>query len=333
MAETRFFHVSPKGKMGRLQNLKEALEFQKKGDYVWLDFHDPTREQLDPLIEAFGVHPLSIEDCLDDDQIPKMEDYPTNTFFLFNYYGYENKEVLSDEIDFCLGKNFLISVSGHNSQSPNFFDKFDERLSRSALDIGKGPEYLLYVILDYIIDRKFAVIDRIQEEVEASEEKILKSPDDFQPGELMQIRACLLKLRKSLFHEREVLIRVCRKDSPFIGEKAIYFYRDIYDHLAKFLEFVEINREMLTSLMELYLSGINNRMAMVSNQINQVMRRLTTISVIFMPLTILSGVGGMSEWSYICGPENWKISYPAFFLLMGGIGYLNYWLLRKLDWL
>ena len=119
-------------------------------------------------------------------------------------------------------------------------------------------------------------------------------------------------LRKSLFHEREILVKICRKDCPFISEKAIFHYRDIYDHLAKFFELTETYRDIVTSLMEMYLSMLNNLMAKVANETNATVRRLTFITTIFMPLTLLAGIGGMSEWSMMTGPENWQIAYPAF---------------------
>ncbi len=125
-----------------------------------------------------------------------------------------------------------------------------------------------------------------------------------------------MSLRKSLFHEREILIKICRKDCPFIAEKAIFHYRDIYDHLAKFFELTESYRDIVTSLMEMYLSMLNNQMTKAANETNVTVRRLTFITTIFMPLTLLAGIGGMSEWSMMTGPENWRIAYPAFLLAM-----------------
>jgi len=105
-----------------------------------------------------------------------------------------------------------------------------------------------------------------------------------------------------------------------VSELAIYHFRDIYDHLAKFFEITEMNRDILTSLMEMYLSLINNRMARVANRTNSTVRRLTLITTIFMPLTLLAGIGGMSEWSMMTGPQNWRLAYPLFLLAMVVIG-------------
>ena len=153
----------------------------------------------------------------------------------------------------------------------------------------------------------------------------------FDPSELLHLRRDLLTVRKSLFHEREILVKICRKDSPFIPDKAIYLYRDIYDHLSKFFELTESSRDLVTSLMEMYLSMLNNQMTQAANDTNVIVRRLTFITTIFMPLTLLAGIGGMSEWSMMTGPQNWRIAYPAFLLAMVVLGVLNYFVIRWLE--
>jgi magnesium transporter len=193
----------------------------------------------------------------------------------------------------------------------------------------RGPEYLLHVILDYAIDKKLTAIEALQERVDAAEEELIQDTGTFEPGLLLHLRRDLLTMRKSLFHEREILVKICRRDSPFISEKSIYHFRDIYDHLTKSFEIVEVYREMVTNAMELYLSLINNKMARISNKLNATVRRLTLITTIFMPLTLLAGVGGMSEWSMMTGAQNWKIAYPLFLLAMLAIGAVNYWALKR----
>jgi magnesium transporter len=182
--------------------------------------------------------------------------------------------------------------------------------------------------LDYVVDHKSAAIEAVQDAIDTAEEEILQGPSAFSPGTLMRLRRDLLTLRKSLFHEREILVKVCRRDSPYVSEKAIYHFRDIYDHLTKYYEIVEICREMITSLMEMYLSIINNRMAELANRTNATVRRLTLITTVFMPLTLLAGIGGMSEWTMMTGQPNWKVAFPAFLLAMAAIGVFNYWLLK-----
>jgi magnesium transporter len=192
----------------------------------------------------------------------------------------------------------------------------------------QGPAFLMHIILDHIVDQKFLAIEALENELDTAEDTMLADASSFNPAELVRLRRDLLSLRKSLFHEREILVKICRKDCSFISEKAIFHYRDIYDHLAKFFELTESYRDILTSLMEMYLSMLNNQMAKSANETNATVRRLTFITTIFMPLTLLAGIGGMSEWSMMTGPQNWMIAYPAFLLAMVVIGFVNYYLLN-----
>ncbi len=331
MTDCRFSIITPKGQMSHAKDLAEALEALKGSDTVWLDYFNPTADELKQLIEPLHLHPLSIEDCLDDEQIPKIDLLPDYTFLLFNAFRCEEGALVVEEVDFLLGKNFLVTV--HRSASPDRLlgAKLDHAIALDLSNVRKGPDLLFHIILDYVVDEKLRAIETLQDGLELSQERILNDTASFSPHELMRLRRDVLSMRKSLLHEREVVARLCRRDSPFVTEKAIFAFRDIHDHLARFFEVTEICREMISSDMEIYLSIINNRMSMVANRTNRVMRRLTLITTIFMPMTLLAGVGGMSEWSMMTGAENWKTSYPAFIAIIALIGVVNYWILQWLD--
>jgi magnesium transporter len=328
MSESHFYHVSQKGKLTSIATIDTALTVAKDGGFLWLDYCRPTKEELSRLIDPLGLHPLSIEDCLDEDQIPKIEDFPRNTFIIFNTFEYFNKKLSIGEIDLFIGVNFLVTVSQLNSENRRLLDGIEHIVERDIENARHGPAFLMHVILDYVVDRKFLAIEALEDELETREEAMLADVSNFIPAELLQSRRDLLSLRKSLFHEREILIKICRKDCPFIPEKAIFHYRDIYDHLTKFFELTESYRDLVSSLMEMYLSMLNNQMTKAANETNIVVRRLTLITTIFMPLTLLAGIGGMSEWSMMTGPHNWRIAYPAFLLAIGIIGFINYCLLK-----
>jgi magnesium transporter len=189
----------------------------------------------------------------------------------------------------------------------------------------------MHEVLDYLVDQKYSAFDTMEDELEDAEETLMDDVTHFQPMQLIHLRRNLVSLRKSLYHEREILVKINRLDCPFIPEKTIVQYRDIYDHLSKFFELTETYREIETSLMELYTSLLNNRMTKMSNETNASVRRLTMIATVFMPLTLIASIGGMSEWTMITGQENWKISYPLFILAMLIIGLINYLFLRGLE--
>jgi len=331
MSGSSFVHISRAGKLVRMPSPASALEAAKKGGTPWLHYSQPTKEDLSELVDLLGLHPLSIEDCLDDNQIPKIEDYPKHSFILFNAFSYANKILWISEFDMFIGENFLVTVTGSGQGGEPVLKNLEHIVELDMANAVNGPAFVAHVLLDHIVDQKFLAIEALEEEINTAEDVILSEPTQFNPADLLHLRREVLTLRKSLFHEREILVKICRKDCHFIPEKAIFFYRDIYDHLAKFFELTESSRDIMTSLMEMYLSMLNNQMAKSSNDTNATVRRLTFITTIFMPLTLLAGIGGMSEWSMMTGPENWKISYPAFIFAMGFLGVVNYIFLKGFE--
>jgi magnesium transporter len=331
ISETHFYHISEKGKMVNASSLEEAQELAKAGGYIWLSYIHPSLEDLTPLIEKMGLHHLSIEDCLNEGQIPKIEDFPNHTYILFNAFNYTKKKIVIEEVNLFIGENFLITVNHKGPTGRILMKSIEEMVIRNIEKAELGPAFLMHLILDHIVDEKFIAVEALEEDLNIAEEKMLQDLEKFDLSNLQHIRRNLLTIRKSLFHEREILLKICRKDCPYISDQAIFHYRDIYDHLARFFELTETYREIVTSLMEMHLSLLNNKMAKSANKTNATVRRLTFITTIFMPLTLLSGIGGMSEYSMMTGSENWKISYPIFMVAMGILGYMSLRWLKRLE--
>ena len=331
MTDTKFYYFPATGQYYGVSSPAEAVALVKDGGFIWLNYYQPVKEDLSSLISLLGVHPLSVEDCLDEQQVPKIEHFPESSFIIFNSFEYSEKILSIDEVNFIIGKNYLVTVSGNHSEGRKPLRNVIELIDLNQSVILNGPAYLMHIILDYIVDRKFNAIEQLEEELDKGEETLLDDVTVFDPAGLVHLRRNLLNLRKSLFHEREILVKISRNDCPFVPDKAIVHYRDIYDHLAKFLELAETYREIVTSLMELYTSLLNNQMTKTANETNYAVRRLTFISTIFLPLTLLASIGGMSEWSMMTGPENWKITYPLFIIGMAVIGLINYILLKRVE--
>jgi magnesium transporter len=331
MSDSKFYHVTSTGLFYGVASISEAIDSMREGGFVWFNFYNPSREELSSLIDSVGIHPLSVEDCFDDKQVPKIEHFTNNTFILFNAFTYIDNELFTDEINLFIGENFLITVSGHNSGDRKPLSEVVNIIEADPKNIKAGPGFLMHIILDHLVDEKYKAFDNMEDHLEEAEELLISDAGKFQPRQLIHIRKDLLSLRKSLYHEREILVKICRSDCPFIPEKAIVHYRDVYDHLAKFFELTETYREIETSLMELYTSLINNQMNKMSNETNSSMKRLTLIATICMPLTLLAGIGGMSEWSMMTGPENWKISYPLFLLGMMILAFISYLIIKRLE--
>jgi magnesium transporter len=331
MSEANYYHISPSGQLTHKNSLEKALKAYDESGFIWLDFCQPTREELSVLIEPLGLHPLAIEDCTDDDQIPKIEDYPNHTFILFNGFEYIDKALSIFEVDIFIGKKFLITVNRYPPDHQPYVRDIEHFIGLDSDETRLGPAYLAHVLLDRIVDDKFKAIEALEDELNIAEDVVVGDYSKFDPSALLNLRRELLAVRKSLFHEREILMKICRNDARFIPEKTLLQYRDMYDHLAKFFELTESYRDLVTSLMEMYLSLINNQMTRAANQTNITVRRLTLITTIFMPLSLLAGIGGMSEWSMMTGPDNWRLSYPTFLLIMGVIAVANYFFLKWLE--
>ena len=328
---SRFFYINPVGELSVVSSIHDAINAAHDGGYMWLDFCDPKNEDLEPLITELNIHPLSIEDSLNEEQLPKLDLFPNYSFMIFNIFEIASEEVLAHELDLAIGKNFVISITHRDSQNRPFMQGLERLAERESQKIRNGPSFLMHLIIDTVVDRKFLAIDRIETKLDSDEDEILKGSPDYDLARLLDSRRDLMTIRKSVFYEREVLSKLIRQDSPFVSEKSLVFFRDVYDHLSRYYEISETARDQVTSLMEIHLSLISNRMAATSNRTNAIMRRLTLISSIFMPLTLISGIGGMSEYTMMVGQENWKIGYFVLLALMVGVAIINFLLLRRME--
>ena len=329
MSESRFYHIPKSGKLNRCERVADAMALvEQEGGFFWLHYLEPTSDDLHPLIQQLDLHPLAVEDALDDNQLPKIDDFSSNSLIVFNAFSYFEEKLTVQEVDFFLGKHFVVSIDRIGPDGKPLLDGIEQMVLREMDEDRLGAAFVLHTMLDLIVDRKVFAIEAMEDRLAVTEDAVMDRPTDFDPKSLQQIRHMLVTLRKSLFHEREVFVKICRKDCPFIPDRAIFQYRDIYDHLARFFELTETLRDIATSLMEIDLSMRSNEMARASNRTNRSVRRLTLITIVFLPLSLLASIGGMSEWSMMTGPENWRFTYPLFLLAMVVIGAISYFLLK-----
>jgi magnesium transporter len=236
MTASGFYHFSESGLFYRVDTLDDILKAKSEGGFIWLDFYNPSKEDLTSLIKPLGIHPLSIEDSLDTSQLPKIEHFPDSTFIIFNSYIYQQGELLIDEVDIFIGRDFLITVSGVNSDGRRPLMDIPKIVGIEPKMHAEGPSFLLHIVLDYLVDEKYKAFEALEDELDEAEVKVLESINTFSAMELMKLRKSLVVMRKSLYHEREILVKISRRDCPFVSEASIYHFRDIYDHLSKFFE-------------------------------------------------------------------------------------------------
>ena len=253
MSDACFYQIGRDGPAKRVASAVAAVAATEVDGFAWLHYRQARREDLAELVGLLGLHALSIEDCFDDNQIPKIDDFPDNIFILFNTFQYYRGVLDVGEINLFLGKHFLVSISHVDYSHRSYLDEVERIVERGIEETRQGPSYLMHLILDHVVDQKFVAIEALEDELDHVEGALIADPASFRPAELIRFRRYLLRLRKSLFHEREILIKICRGDYPLISEQAIYHYRYIYDHLVRFYEVTESYLDIVTSLMEMYL--------------------------------------------------------------------------------
>lgn len=325
--EERILSIKPGGQV----IFTNEYDRENTEGYQWLILFQPDEEKLIKLAEPIGIHPLSIEDCLEDNQIPKMEVFEKITHFLINTFRYENGELKSGELNLFVGSNVVISVTRSRHMWEGLLQLADRAAKGATSGYIKGPSFLTHKIIDIAVDEKVEAMGAMEDVMNKAEEDLLSYNDKFDFVGLQQLRREILFVRKSVFHERELVNRVIREDCPQIKDKALMHFRDISDHLLRLYEMAESFRETIKSLVELNLSMANNQMAKAANATNKTVRRLTFITTIFMPLTLLAGIGGMSEFTMMAGSDNWQVSYLLLCAAMAALGVISYLWLKRFD--
>jgi magnesium transporter len=281
-------------------------------------------EVLEKLGNCFTVHPLAMEDILNTEQRPKVEDYGEDLFIVVKLISYNEKkdEVEAEQISLILRPNALISFQEKEGDD---FAAVKERLRAGKGRLRKmGADYLGYTLLDIVVDQYFIVLEKLGERVEVLEEQLLTDPGTSTLRKIQKLKKEMLLLRKWIWPLREVISSLERGEFPGIRESTRIYLRDVYDHTIQVMDAIEIYRDMLSGMLDIYLSSLNNRM-------NAVMKVLTIIATIFMPLTFLAGVYGMN---FKHMPElDWPWGYPLILAVMAFVAILMLTLFRRRKWL
>jgi magnesium transporter len=273
-------------------------------------------EKLQTVWDYFNLHPLVQEDIVSTSQRPKVEPYPDAVFLVLrmitrNTNDGQSSNMDMEQVSIVLGKNYVLSFQ--ESDEP-IFDPILKRLELSSTRLRRlGPDYLAYALIDTIVDHYFHALDIIGESIELLEEDIINDPQEHQLQKIHALRRDLIFFRKSVWSLRDGINSLIRDDSPLISEDVKVFLRDVYDHIVQVIDNIENNREMVYGLYDMYMSGLSNRM-------NEVMKVLTIIATIFIPLTFIAGIYGMNfdpEASPLNMPElQWYWGYPLALLVM-----------------
>jgi len=302
----------------------EAAEVTGKDTITWLNIDGLDPKVIEATGKQYGLHPLLLEDILNTGQRPKCDDYGEYLFLVVKMLKFNEKaaEIQLEQVSLVLGGNYLISFQ---EDIGDVFDPVRERLKGGKGRLRKmGPDYLAYALMDAIVDQYFVVLEFLDGRVAKLEEELMSNPTQHTLRRIHKLKREMLFIRRAVWPLREAFNMLERTESSMIRESTIIFIRDLYDHTIRIIETIETFQEMLSGMLDIYLSSVSNKM-------NEVMKVLTVISTIFIPLTFVAGVYGMN-FKYM--PElNWRSGY---FLILGVMAVVALWMIyyfRRKKWL
>ena len=311
----------------RLARLDEVPGSQPAGVKAWLRIVGHDTALLNQVAERYGVHPLVLEDVLNVGQRPKVEDYGTHLFVIVDTVRRADGAYQEEQVSLLLFESVLISVQEHES---DLFRPIEDRLRTGR---GKarsmGLDHLTYAIVDTVVDHYFPVLDQLNDRLEDVEDGLLDIPKPEDLQLLHSLKRDLMRLRKATWPLREMVATLGRGDSHLMGPETRLYLRDVHDHTVQIMEIIDACRDMATSLTDLYISSLSNRL-------NGIMKVLTVIATLFMPLSFLASLYGMN-FNTTISPYNmpelsWYLGYPFVLGLMAIVALTMLLLFKRRGW-
>jgi len=305
-----------------LLSIEETCKHKDSPPVNWINInglHDVN--MVEKVGQHFDIHPLTLEDIVSTGQRPKVEDFETYLFVVLKMLTFDEQaaHISSEQISLVLGEHYLLSFE---EQKADVFDPVRQRIRQAKGRIRRaGCDYLAYALTDAVVDQYFVVLEKLGEKIEDLEEELLKAPSVATLETTHRLKREMLYFRKQVWPLREVLNSLVKDQSNLIEEATQVFLRDVYDHTIQVVDTIESLRDLLSGLQDLYLSTISNRM-------NEVMKVLTIMATIFIPLTFIAGIYGMN---FKFMPElEWKWSYPVLWVVLVAIFIsMLFWFKRK----
>jgi magnesium transporter len=308
-----------------LDSFTECQMVDDPGEVVWININGISQiKNLEKLGECFKIHPLVLEDILDVEDRPKVEDYEDYLFIALKTINFtpDADEIKAEQVSLILGPHYVLSFC---ESDHDLFDPIRTRLLQAKGRIRKmGADFLAYSLIDLIVDSYFVELETFSDKVESLEDEVVVRPSPQTLREVHRFKNDMIMLRKSLWPLREVIARLDRRESPLISEGLTMYLKDVYDHTIIAIETVETYRDILSGMLDIYLSSMSNRL-------NQIMKVLTIIATIFMPLTFITSLYGMNFKNM---PElQWEYGYYGVIAVIAVIGITMVLYFRKKQWI
>ena len=309
----------------KVEEISQLNQFIKKDVVNWLNvsgLHQP--EIIEQIGDQFGIHSLVLEDIMNTEQRPKVEVYDDYIFIVVKMMRYDeqNEELDVEQLSIILGENYVITFQ---EKEGDVFDRLRENMKKGKGRLRKkGADYLAYALVDAVVDHYFLVLEQFGDEIEVMEDRVFVDPDPEMVSEIQRMKGDMIYIRKAVWPLRESISLLMRDETPFISSDSQIFLRDLYDHTIQVIDTVETFREMVSSLLDVYLSSISNRM-------NEVMKVLTIIATIFIPLTFIAGIYGMNFEHMPELKMSW--AYPAIWVVFVIVSIVMVIYFRRKKWL
>jgi magnesium transporter len=307
-----------------VEDVTEIIPDLKSPDITWVNVDGLKVSDIIEIGTSMGFHPLIQEDIVNTEQRPKVEEYDDYIFFVLKMviFDEESGEIDIEQVSFILGDRYLVSFQERHGDC---FDLIRQRIRENKGIIRKmGSDYLAYSLIDMIVDGYFTVLEKIGDRIEDIEDELVVNPQIDTLHDIYDMKRSMISFRKNVWPLREVISRLDRLGSKLFKESTGVYIRDVYDHTVQVVDAIETYRDLLSGMLDIYLSSISNKM-------NQIMQVLTIIGTIFIPLTFLAGVYGMN-FKYM--PElAWRNAYPALWGLMIIITIVMLLYFRRRKWL
>lgn len=308
-----------------ISDIDECFHFKQKPTVTWIDIEGLSDiSTLEKLGNHYGLHPLVLEDILNTDQRTKIEDYGDYIYIVLKMFYLHNSsnDIVAEQVSIILGNNFVITFQ--EGIEGDTFNNIRDRLRTSKGKIRKlGTDFLVYSMIDSIVDNYFTLLEKLGDKIEIVEEEVVTNPTRQTLTNIYELKREMLFLRKSVWPLREVISNMEREETELIKHSTQVFIRDIYDHTINAIDTIETYRDMLSGMLDIYLSSISNRL-------NEVMKVLTIITTIFIPLSFIAGVYGMN---FEFMPElHWRYGYPVILSVMLVIAIIMLILFKRKKW-
>lgn len=330
---TIYHHINNEIKRLTIKDLAVALH-QPDGT-IWVDLENPSEaEEETLLVSLLDLHPLAIEDCQrgkdEEGHLPKVEDFGDFLFVIFNpieVNGTEGKsassalQIKTTQLSAFLSKRFLVT---HHFKSLRSIAYAAQMCSKNPQMLGRGPDFLFHLIIDNIVDNYTPLLDALDEALDNLEEEVFKRPTQRTMVRILSLKKDVMTVRRIATYQKEMLHRLSRGEFSLITTDEMIYYRNVYDHLVRMSDLADSYRDMVAGLLDAYLS-------VTSNNLSQVMKVLTIISTIFLPLSFITGFFGMN-FQYLPGAE-WEYGVLAASLFMLAVGVGMLWVFKRKRWM